>query len=122
MLYQDGDQILLERHTSDHPLEIRAPTMVVRAIEAGIGHLVDQPVEKRLVFGVHTQCYLRLATVSAKVSLPHQDADEKADVALRFAVHPRSMPSGVFHRRVFRETLMPLLRFCCFTVRFFVEP
>lgn len=93
--------------------------MMVGAVEPRLWDAGDEPVEERLVAGVHAQCDVRLASIAAEMSFADQEADQEAAFAWGEVDHPPSMtravsPSGfpwnqwaqvvLFHRQVSRGT------------------
>ena len=69
-----------ESRAADEPLEVLSARMVVRTVEAGAGHELDEAVEERLMSDVHPDGHRRLFPVSAEAALPDEDADQEAQV------------------------------------------
>jgi hypothetical protein len=97
-----------ERLTAHHPLEVAATSMVIRSVQATSGYPFNQPVEQRLVIGVHPERHVGLSAVPAEVPLSDQHTDQEAGVEGLQVLRIRSelRPSHGF-----------VLIECCFTVR-----
>src|ERR1700722_14328712 len=78
--------ILGEGCAPSHPLIVRPTPMVVRTIKTRAWKEGLEPVKHRLVACVHTQSYLRLLPVSAKVSLTDQQPRDETPLKVGYAV------------------------------------
>ena len=107
----DRRNILPEDLSPYHPLEVLAATVGIRAVEPRARDCLDQPAEQALVPGVHPQRDLGLASVSPKVTLPGENAEDVAELERRELVHGGDPSGSLFHRQVSRET--NLLRSLC---------
>ena len=85
--------------------------MVVRAVEAGAGDGIEEPVEEGFVPGVHAQGDVGLAAVAPEVALADEEAEEEAGgegvgVGEGWRDHSGECSGGgrMFHRHVPRGT------------------
>jgi hypothetical protein len=111
VLIQEGNQLLSQKDSPGHPLEVAAAAVVVGTVELASGEGLLEPAEEGLVIGVHPQRDVRLAAVSSEVSVADQESQEDADfengraLARGFGRGCRARVfAGLFHRRVSRGT------------------
>ena len=110
MVGDEGDEFLAQNSSSDHPLVVRAPTMVIGPVQPRSRYALVKPHEQVLPAGVHPQGDLGLTAVTAEMPLPCEYSEEKADIAWRKIEHGASLTD-----------LRPGPLLLCFTVMFLVK-
>ncbi len=73
---EERDQHITEVATSSHPLEVAPAVVVIRPVQLAAREGLLDPMEQRSMSHVHPQCYLRLATIPAKVTFTDQQTDQ----------------------------------------------
>ena len=94
MVKKDWQHRLSQRRTSCHPLEVVTATMVVGTIEPGPLYPALKPSEQTLMSDMHSEGYLGLFPVSAKVTFAGQDPNQVTFFKRCEALHTLDTLSG----------------------------
>jgi len=79
VLIQKGNQLLSQKDSPGHPLEVAAAAVVVGTVELASGEGLLEPAEEGLVVGVHPQGDVGLPAISSEVAFADQESQEDAD-------------------------------------------
>ena len=72
-----------ERPATRHPLVVRPPAVVIRAVQPAVRKALDEPAEDGLMPDVHPERHLRLLPVPAERSLADQQAHDDPAIKVR---------------------------------------
>jgi hypothetical protein len=75
-------ELVPQERTARHPLEVMPPAVVIWAVDAASGERPLEPPEYRLMADVHAEGHMRLASITAEVTLSDQKADEESELEL----------------------------------------